>query len=137
MIAPFLKEKFGWVESDQCWWCDSGRQSREHLFKECWTWKEQIRELWKKVGEISRETVKKTGRDRPRRGGKGFGLGATAGKVGPGNCSMGKLFGESRFTEAVLEFLEKTDVGKVKMGVIIRGEVVLFLIILFSLPYPS
>ena len=68
--------------------------------------------------------MKKTGRDRPRRGGKGFGLGATAGKVGPGNCSMGKLFSESRFTEAVLEFLEKTDVGKIKKGVIIRGEVV-------------
>lgn len=27
MIAPFLREKFGWVESDQCWWCSSGRQS--------------------------------------------------------------------------------------------------------------
>ena len=26
MIAPFLKEKFGWVESDQCWWCCCGRQ---------------------------------------------------------------------------------------------------------------
>ena len=27
MIAPFLKEKFGWVESDSCWWCSGGRQS--------------------------------------------------------------------------------------------------------------
>ena len=53
MIAPFLKEKFGWVESDQCWWCCSGRQSREHLFKECRTWKEQIRKLWRKVGKVS------------------------------------------------------------------------------------
>ena len=124
MIAPFLKEKFGWVESDQCWWCDSGRQSREHLFKECRTWKEQIRELWKKVGEVSGEAGNKTGRDRPRRGGKGFGLGTYVGKVGPGNCSMGKLFSEPLFTEAVLEFLEKTDVGKIKKGVIVRGEVV-------------
>ena len=33
MIAPFLKERFGWVESDLCWWCCIGRQSREHLFK--------------------------------------------------------------------------------------------------------
>ena len=31
MTAPFLKEKFGWVESDGCWWCGGGR---EHLFKE-------------------------------------------------------------------------------------------------------
>ena len=35
MIAPFLEEKFKWVSSSQCWWCGSGRQSREHLFKEC------------------------------------------------------------------------------------------------------
>ena len=35
MTAPFLRDKYGWVDSDQCWWCSSGRQSREHLFKEC------------------------------------------------------------------------------------------------------
>ena len=53
MTAPFLKDKFGWVDSDQCWWCSGGRQSREHLFKECHAWKNEIRELWRKVGEIS------------------------------------------------------------------------------------
>ena len=35
MIAPFLKDKWGWTDSDACWWCDGGRQSRDHLFKEC------------------------------------------------------------------------------------------------------
>ena len=124
MIAPFLKEKFGWVESDQCWWCSSGRQSREHLFKECRTWREQIRELWNRVGEISGEAVNRTGRSGSRRGGKGFRLGSSGGRVGPGNFSMGKLFCEPQFTEAVLKFLEETDVGKVKKGVILRGEVV-------------
>ena len=34
MIPPFLREKFGWIEYDLCWWCGSSRQSREHLFKE-------------------------------------------------------------------------------------------------------
>ena len=29
------------------------------------------------------------------------------------------------FTEAVLDFLEKTDVGKIKKGVIMRGEAVM------------
>ena len=53
MIAPSLKEKFGWIESDCCWWCGGGRQSREHLFKECKAWKEEIRKLWIEVGEIS------------------------------------------------------------------------------------
>ena len=54
MIAPFLKEKYGWVESDVCW-CSNGRQSREHLFKECRTWRDEIRLLWKTVGDISGE----------------------------------------------------------------------------------
>ena len=53
MIAPFLKEKFGWVDSESCWWCSGGRQSREHLFKECRAWKEETRELWKKVDDLA------------------------------------------------------------------------------------
>ena len=26
MTAPFLRDKFGWVDSDQCWWCSGGSQ---------------------------------------------------------------------------------------------------------------
>ena len=123
MIAPFLRDKFGWVESDQCWWCDSGRQSREHLFKECRTWKDQIRKLWKKIGEASGEAFLKTEKSRFKAGrrGKGFGVWGTGAKIRSGNCSMSKLFGDSRFTEAILEFLEETEVGKIKKGVIVRG----------------
>ena len=68
--------------------------------------------------------MNKTGKTRSRRGGKGFRIGESGGRVRPGNCSMGRLFSEPRFTEAVLEFLEETDVGRVKKGVIVRGEVV-------------
>lgn len=53
LTAPFLKERWGWTETDKCWWCGRGRQSREHLFKECPTWKKEIRELWNKVGDAS------------------------------------------------------------------------------------
>ena len=35
---------------------------------------------------------------------------------------MGKLISDPRFMEAVLEFLASTGVGKIKKGVIIRGE---------------
>ena len=66
-------------------------------------------------------------RVRPRRtkkGGKGFMLGSTKGRIGPGNCSVGRLFGDPRFTEAVLKFLADTGVGKVKRGVVLRGEAV-------------
>ena len=46
---------------------------------------------------------------------------ADRGKVRPGNCSIGRLFSDPRFTEAILDFLRETDVGKVKKGVIVRG----------------
>ena len=116
MIAPFLKEKYGWVESDVCWWCSNGRQSREHLFKECRTWKGEIRLLWKTIGDISGEA--KSDASRKGRGKKGFMLGPSRGRVRPGNCSVGRLFGDPRFTEAVLKFLADTGVGKAKKGVV-------------------
>ena len=124
MMAPFLKEKFGWVDSDQCWWCSGGRQTREHLFKECRAWKEEIRELWKKVGEISdtsgNERGKAVGKGKIRKK-KCFGFRSHEHRVGPGNCSVGKLLSDPRFAEAVLSFLENTQVGSIKKGVIVRG----------------
>ena len=53
MLAPVLMERFGWIETDICWWCGSGRQNREHCFKECITWRPEIKGLWKSVGEVS------------------------------------------------------------------------------------
>ena len=35
MLTPFLRDRFGRVEFDTCWWCGGGRQTREHVFKEC------------------------------------------------------------------------------------------------------
>ena len=127
MIAPFLEEKFKWVSSSQCWWCGSGRQSREHLFKECRTWKEEIKKLWKEVGEISiadRDT--KEGNSEDQRSGKrrkkGFGFMSQEYRVRPGNCTVGRLMSDPRFTDAVLSFLGDTQVGLIKKGVIVRGE---------------
>ena len=37
---------WGWTETDQCWRCEKGRQSREHLFRECAAWRKEIRALW-------------------------------------------------------------------------------------------
>ena len=127
MTAPFLKDKFGWVDSDQCWWCRSGRQSREHLFKECRTWKKEIKELWKKVGECSNvdgdsKSEKAEGRNNRRKRKKGFGFVVRENRVRPGNCTVGRLLGDTRFTEAVLDFLRCTKVGLIKKGTIVRGE---------------
>ena len=121
MIAPFLKEKFGWIESDSCWWCSSGRQTREHLFKECRAWKEEIKELWREVGRISK-TDERAGN--MYKGRKGFFLGWQERQHRavrrPGNASVKGLLGEERFIPVVLNFLRRTDVGKLKEGVVIR-----------------
>jgi hypothetical protein len=51
ITAPYLKEKLRKSEMDTYLWCESGRkQTRDHLFKECSTWKIEIRDLWKMVG---------------------------------------------------------------------------------------
>ena len=123
MIAPFLREKFGWTESDSCWWCSGGRQSRKHLFKECRTWKEEIRTLWKEVGDASGIS----GRGElgsVYKGRKGFCFGIEREQTHPGNCTVGRLMADPRFTVAVLKFLADTGVGKIKKGVVIRGEAV-------------
>ena len=124
MIAPFLKEKFGWVELDLCWWCTKSRQTREHLLKECSTWKEEIRKLWKEVAEATENRLTSLGTEsgRARRGGKGFGLGSgfSRGRGGrrPGNTSIGMLLGDDRCVPAVLSFLSSTRVGQVKEGIL-------------------
>ena len=70
MIAPFLRDRWGWTDTDRCWWCEKGRQSREHLFKKCRTWEKEIRMLWKAVGEASGRRGRQDGVDRPSRVGR-------------------------------------------------------------------
>ena len=123
MIAPFLKEKFKWIDSDICWWCTKNRQTREHLFKECSTWKEEIRELWKEVAEATRNTSpEKRGMVFKKKGGKGFrlgfGIGERLGCRRPGNTSIGTLMADERCIPAVLSFLLKTRCGQVKEGIL-------------------
>ena len=124
MAAPFLRDKFKWTDSDICWWCSKGRQTREHLFKECSAWKEEIRTLWKEVGEATTEQ----GSWRKRsmyKGNKGFGIRiGTRGdrrSRGPGNTSVGALLADERCIPAVLSFLANTRCGQVREGIIKRG----------------
>lgn len=108
MIAPFLREKFGWIDSDMCWWCGSGRQSREHLFKKCRTWKEEIRRLWKEVGEATASEYKGSRRT-GYKGRKGFYIGWQGGNCGagrrPGNTPISMLMADERCIPAILSFL--------------------------------
>ena len=120
MTAPYLKEMWGWVDTDRCWWCDGGRQSREHLFRECGAWKEEIKELWEKVGNISGKRDREEGRDRPFKSRRCFGFHVRQARARPNNTTVRELLSNDRYTEAVLEFLGSTRVGEVKAGVICR-----------------
>ena len=81
----------------------------------------------KKVGESSSANrdnedgiLGREWRGRKRR--KGFSFYLQEYRIRPGNCTVGRLMSDPRFTDAVLSFLEDTQVGLVKKGVIIRGE---------------
>jgi hypothetical protein len=77
-------------EEDTCWWCNSGRkQTRGHLFGGCKAWKREVLALKKKIERL-----------RGKRRGRG------------GRVNVVSLFQDERLTEAVLEFLEETEVGK-------------------------
>ena len=122
MIAPFLKDKWKWIESDICWWCNRRRQSRDHLFKECITWKEEIRTLWEEVGKISGRREKAGGSDDggPYRSRRGFGYHVRQARARPSNTTIRELLSNDRYTGAVLDFLESTRVGEVKAGIICK-----------------
>lgn len=115
MSAPFLRDKWKWIDTGQCWWCDSKEISREHLFKECAHWKKEIRQLWTEVGEASG----KRHEDQARfKSGKGFGYGVKSARARPSNASIREFLSSDMYTEAALSFLRTTRVGKVKEGVI-------------------
>ena len=85
---------------------------------ECVAWKDEIRTLWKRVGEASvSDKRRESTQGRRYRGRKGFCLGFT-GEAGPGNAPVKKLLSDSRFTEAVIDFLRVTRVGDVKSGIL-------------------
>ena len=87
MLASFLRDRYRWIEYDTCWRCGGGGQTREHVLKGCVAWKEEIRALWRRVGQASmsdrKEEDRKEGDRKERdiqggrryRGRKGFYLG--------------------------------------------------------------
>ena len=120
MTAPFIKEKFGWINSDLCWRCGAARQTREHLFKECIAWKEEIRELWKKVGEASGSSrTVENGLIRMYKGRKGFVLDTQEGSGAtrrPGNTSDRDLLADRRFIGFVIDSLAVRGLVELRTG---------------------
>jgi len=83
-------EYLHWTKSrptPQCWWCRCPKQTRDHLLKRCPKWKEEQRTLWEEV-------YKETG------GGREW-------------WKAHELFAEEGCSQAVLDFLSSTDVGRI------------------------
>ena len=116
MIAPSLKEKWGWVSTEISWWCNKGRRSREHLSKERTAWTKEMGGLWTAVVSAS---GRREGRDHPGSR-NGFGYRVRQARARPSNTSIRDLLSDDRYTETVLGFLEATRVGEVKQGVMCR-----------------
>ena len=75
-----------------CWWCQYKIQTREHLFKNCPQWKSQQRTLWSTVLETTRKLP-----------------GPTRGRT---HTNIAELLADERCSQAVIQFLATTDVGK-------------------------
>ena len=73
-----------------CWWCSANTpQNLHHLFKRCGRWKEQQRTLWRDVLEATKEGRKITER-----------------------TPMPRVFADWRCSQAILDFLAHTEVGR-------------------------
>lgn len=80
-----------------------------------------IRELWEEVGRMSGMCRERRNRYRGR---KGFYLGRQGDRVAvrrPRNTPIGVLMSDERFLPAVLNFLSRTKVGKLKEGVMVSS----------------
>jgi len=75
-----------------CSWCQYRTQTRDHLFKHCPEWKNQQKVLW---NAVLTETRKLPGPTRERH-----------------KTSIAELLADQRCSQAVLDFLETTDVGR-------------------------
>ena len=52
-IGSYLHDRIRKIESDECWWCDTGqRQSRFHLVVRCPAWAGQARVMWRVIERL-------------------------------------------------------------------------------------
>lgn len=103
---------------DECWWCGSGRQTREHLFKECIVWRKEVRKLWKEMRLASR-SGKETRPWRVWKGREDFGYQFQCG-ARPGNATERTVVRQERHADGVPDFLSDTKAGTIKAGIIAR-----------------
>ena len=81
----------------KCWWCGHEYQTRDHLFKWCKGWKREQKRLWVdgQKGEHGYEGIEKVLK-KP--------------KI---SLPMSLVFAEEKCSQALLDFLSVTDVGRI------------------------
>jgi hypothetical protein len=116
--SPLFEGEMGVDGVGQLLVVQKGRQSREHLFKECTAWTAEIRGALDSGGEGIRK--KRAGRTNPLRVGRVSGTGSGRQGRGPATHRVRDLLSNDRYTEAVLRFLRDTRVGEVKAGAFVN-----------------
>jgi len=104
LIAKYLL-RIGKRSDMKCWWCGHKYQTRDHLFKWCKRWKREQKRLWVdgQEGEDGYDGVEKVLK-KP--------------KI---SLPMSLVFAEEKCTQALLDFLSCTDVGRIS-GVVEEAE---------------
>jgi len=89
----------------KCWWCGHEYQTRDHLFKWCKRWKQEQKRLWVdgQEGEDGYEGVKKV---------------LKKSKI---SLPMSLVFAEEKCSQALMDFLFHTDVGRIS-GIVEEAE---------------
>jgi hypothetical protein len=76
-------KRIGRVEFDGCWWCRQQlRQTRHHLFYDCWSWAKECKTILGKIGNKKRKVAQ-----------------------------VSAVLAKRENTETVLEYLASTGVG--------------------------
>jgi hypothetical protein len=95
LTGEYLKHKIRKSVDDTCWHCQSGdQQTRTHLFNKCSAFKEERKTLWRTCLKISRDMAKKKKRPAPK------------------TLPLRQLFVRECYTDAVMEFLRATKIGR-------------------------
>jgi hypothetical protein len=104
LIAKYL-QRIGKRRDMKCWWCGHEYQMRDHLFKWCKRWKREQKRLWVywQEGEDGYEGVEKVLK-KP--------------KI---SLPMSHVFAEEKCMQVLLDFLSRTDVGRIS-GVVEEAE---------------
>lgn len=86
---------------------------RDYLFKDCITWKKEIRLLWKQVTKAMGESSRRIrGEPSGKIAGSCRAEQVAGAALRPGNCSVRRLLEDRRCIGAVLNFFEEHVCGK-------------------------